>query len=504
MKKALSCILVLALFLSLGVFGTAFAEDLPDFSGTYELTRLEKDGEDVTEDLTEGKSCVMIFYADGTGYFTLGDEIEQLTWDATTVYDQYGMTAVLTVEDGILTMDDGYVLWTFQRIGDAPEKEEASGEENGYVGVWTAVVDATSILGEQLGELPVETEAVEMELSLELRSDSSFIMSLDAEVLLPVMRQIIGAYLEITLSEMGMTAEEFEAASGKSLEDLIDETMAEANAEDLFIAVAGTYEVSGDEIVLHAESGEDEKGSFQDDPDKGRILLVEEETVGEVCFERTNDEDVLAKSEGVMTYAEYAAAEMDSPVVIEAYVLDHQSWWSDQITVYAQDADGAYFLYNMACSEEDAAKLVPGQKIRVTGYKSEWAGEVEIVDASFEFLDGSYSFRPVDVTALLGTDELIDYQNRLVTFKGMTVEPYDESGAVCAYKDPDRQTDDLYFKVSKDGVTYEFCVEYYLRGNDTEVYQGIEALNVGDTVDLTGYLYWYEGPNPHIISVAVK
>ena len=102
------------------------------------------------------------------------------------------------------------------------------------------------------------------------------------------------------------------------------------------------------------------------------------------CGQTGKAVDLNAKSEGVMTYAEYAAAELDSPVVIEAYVQAHQSWWDNKITVYAQDPDGAYFLYNMACSEEDAAKLVPGQKIKVSGFKSEWSGEVEIIDATFE------------------------------------------------------------------------------------------------------------------------
>ena len=54
------------------------------------------------------------------------------------------------------------------------------------------------------------------------------------------------------------------------------------------------------------------------------------------------------KSEGVMTYAEYAAAEIDSEVVVETYVQAKQSWWEDKATVYTQDQDGAYFLYEMA------------------------------------------------------------------------------------------------------------------------------------------------------------
>lgn len=204
----------------------------------------------------------------------------------------------------------------------------------------------------------------------------------------------------------------------------------------------------------------------------------------------------------VMSYAEFTAAAVDDPVCVETYVQAKQSWWDGKATVYTQDEDGAYFVYNMACSEEDYAKFVPGQKLRVTGYKSEWSGEVEIVDASFELLDGeSFIAKPVDVTGLLGKDELVQHQNQLVAFKGMTVEAYDENGAAFAYKNEADKTDDLYFKVSKDGQTYDFCVEYYLCNEETEVYKAVENLKVGDQVDLEGFLYWYEGPNPHIISV---
>ena len=84
----------------------------------------------------------------------------------------------------------------------------------------------------------------------------------------------------------------------------------------------------------------------------------------------------------VMTHEEFMAAELESIVTVETYVQATQSWWEDKITVYCQSEDGAYFLYELACSEEDAAKLVPGTKIRVTGDKGEWAGEVEILRAS--------------------------------------------------------------------------------------------------------------------------
>ena len=210
----------------------------------------------------------------------------------------------------------------------------------------------------------------------------------------------------------------------------------------------------------------------------------------------------FAEEAAVMTYADYAAAAIDDAVTVEVYVQAHQSWWDNKVTVYAADPDGAYFIYELACSEEDAAKLEPGTKIKVTGYKSEWSGEVEITDATFEFVEAEpWVAEPVDVTDLLGKDELVDHQNQLVSFKGMTVEAYDANGAAFAYKNEADKTDDLYFKVSKDGQTYDFCVEFYLCGQDTEVYKAVEALNVGDVVDLEGFLYWYEGANPHITSV---
>lgn len=218
-------------------------------------------------------------------------------------------------------------------------------------------------------------------------------------------------------------------------------------------------------------------------------------------------EDVAdVKSEGVMTYEEYMAAELDSQVVIEAYVQAKQSWWEDKATVYAQDKDGAYFIYNMACTEEDYAKLVPGAKIKVTGFKAEWSGEVEIIDATFELEEGSYVAPVTDVTALLGSDELIQHQNQFVAFKGMTVEAKkDADGNEVAFlynwDGSGEDGNDLYFDVSLNGQTYTFTVESYLCDNTTDVYNAVKNLKVGDKIDMEGFLYWYEGANPHITSV---
>jgi len=205
------------------------------------------------------------------------------------------------------------------------------------------------------------------------------------------------------------------------------------------------------------------------------------------------------KSEGVMSYAEYAALPLDAPVVIEAYVQATQSWWDNKITVYAADLDGAYFLYEMACTEENAKKLTPGTKIKVTGFKGAWAGEVEVMNATFEFVGeegDSYIAPALDVTAIAGKASLLRYQNQLVTFKGMEVVSVE-------YKNGERG-DDVYLTAKLGETSVSFCVEMYLTDPESDVYKAVEALKSGDKIDIEAFLYWYNGANPHVVGVTKK
>ena len=286
-------------------------------------------------------------------------------------------------------------------------------------------------------------------------------------------------------------------------------------------------------------------------------VVETEEEADETEAPETEEE---AEASGAMTYAEYVDAETDMPVTLEAYVQAKQAWYEDNadvgtstVTIYAQDEDGGYFFYNVPCSEEDYASLEEGTKIRVSGYKAEWAGEVEVMDfeGPVEILEGdSFIADAVDVTdALADEDELIGYMNQKVTFTGMTVEPAAEqaveeeesagettggqtalerakkaaagAGGKTAGKEEAEDAvdapaflygwdgsgakgDDLYFKASVDGETYQFVIESSLCDEDSDVYQTVENLKVGDTIDMEGFLYWYEGAQPHITSVVVS
>lgn len=240
--------------------------------------------------------------------------------------------------------------------------------------------------------------------------------------------------------------------------------------------------------------------------------VSQEETSSDVASEDTDSQSSEEGSEAsgeVLSYEEYMAAELDSEVTIQAYVQAKQSWWEDKATVYLQDQDGGYFAYEMACSEEDYEKLTEGTLIQVTGFKSEWSGEIEIMDGSFTFVEDGDTFvaEPLDVTEMLGTDELESHQNEKVSFKGLTVEASTDANNEAAflynYDGSGADGDDLYFNVSYNGQTYTFTVESYLCDNTTEVYKAVTALEVGQTIDCEGFLYWYEGVNPHITSVTV-
>ena len=228
----------------------------------------------------------------------------------------------------------------------------------------------------------------------------------------------------------------------------------------------------------------------------------------------TAADDPAVKGEGVMTYDEYAAAQDGDDVVIEGYVQGKQSWWDNKASLYLADKDGAYFVYNAACTQEDYAKLENGTKVKVTGKKTSWSGEVEIAEgAAVEIEAGNYVADVFDATALLGNEEeLIKHQNAYVAFKGLTVAAKTDKtdGQEYAFfyawdNSGDEGSDaDLYFDATLDGKTYTFNVEYYLCNEETDVYQAVQDLKVGDTIDIEGFLYWYEGQSTQVTALTVK
>lgn len=207
-----------------------------------------------------------------------------------------------------------------------------------------------------------------------------------------------------------------------------------------------------------------------------------------------------------ISYGEYSAAEIGAEVTVETYVQAKQVWRDGKTSLYTQSEEGAYFIYQLACTRDEYDSLAVGTKLRVTGTKSEWSGETEITDASYEVLDGAFIADPIDLTAVAGGDELAAHRDKMASFRGMTVEAItDKNGKEAAFlynwDGAGAEGDDLYFNASVDGNTINFTVESDFCGAESSVYKAVKELKVGDVIDITCFLYWYNGPNPHVFIV---
>ena len=221
----------------------------------------------------------------------------------------------------------------------------------------------------------------------------------------------------------------------------------------------------------------------------------------------------VAEDTAVMTYADFVAAEVDDLVKVEAYVQSaaYNAAYGN-VTLFLADEDGAYYLYRLPCDDALAAQLTVGAKVQVEGYKAEWSGEVEIdgtKDASLTVLEGEAWVAPAkDVTAELGTDALTEKMNQLVAVNGAVVVAYNDAGDAFSYAwDGSGQAganSDLYFTVEVNGASYTFTVESDEVAEGTEAYTAVTSLKVGDTIDLEGFLYWYNAPQLHVNKVTVK
>ena len=191
-----------------------------------------------------------------------------------------------------------------------------------------------------------------------------------------------GSKASSAASEAKSAVEEAVSKAESAAEEAVSE------AKSAVEEAASEAESAVEEAASEAESAVAEAASEAESAVEEAVSEAES-AVEEAASEA--EEGGLSLDGTVMTYEEYAAAELDTPVLVETYVQAKQSWYEGAATVYTQSEDGAYFLYNMPCTEEEYEKLTEGTKIKVAGYKSEYAGEVEIIDTIFEIEDGSFT-----------------------------------------------------------------------------------------------------------------
>jgi len=219
---------------------------------------------------------------------------------------------------------------------------------------------------------------------------------------------------------------------------------------------------------------------------------------------------VAEEAAAPMTYEEFLAAELDSPVTVKTYIqLIAYNAAYGTASMFLGDEEGAYFVYRMACDEALAAELYEGAPVIVSGEKTEWSGEVEIIDATIELLDEEGAlFESENINEVLGTEDIDLYKNALVTVSDVTVVAYNEAGDAFSYNwdgsGAAGSNSDLYFNVQLGDTVYSMTVESDECAEGTDVYTAVTSLKVGDVIDVTGFLYWYNGAQIHVNEVIVK
>lgn len=225
--------------------------------------------------------------------------------------------------------------------------------------------------------------------------------------------------------------------------------------------------------------------------------------------ETTTEEPTTAPQPAALSYEQFMAAEKDTEVVIEAWVqLAAYNAEYGNASLYLADADGAYFVYRMNVTPEESKLLEVGKKLRITGFKTAFEGLVEIENATFEAVDGdTYISENTDVTAALALGEdLSSLMSRRISISNVTVVPTlnkekEECPFLYGHDGSGNEGDDLYFTVQVGGSACKLVVESSEFGPETEVYQAVKKLQIGDMISLEGFLYWYMGPQPHISRV---
>ena len=228
------------------------------------------------------------------------------------------------------------------------------------------------------------------------------------------------------------------------------------------------------------------------------------ETTTETVTETTTKapEPTTTVATNVLSYDEYIAAEVGSEVTIEAYITGRTTWYNNAASFYLADDNGGYYVYNLPCTEEEYASLLINKKLQVTGTKAEWKGEVEIncqtatENGGWQLCDGE-DFNPSSTNITSIAKEVLDnYKNQFIKALGLTVTKAPYTNFEDFTLEPKAGVD-VYFEVKDDaGNVSTFVVEAYLENSQygSDVYNAVCALNVGDRIDLEGFVYYWENP----------
>jgi len=196
----------------------------------------------------------------------------------------------------------------------------------------------------------------------------------------------------------------------------------------------------------------------------------------------------------VMSWADYVAAEKDAPVAVRGVVtaIFCKSQGASYNGMYLQDNDGGYYIYSMANDVDPAeAGIKVGMTVQVSGIKDIYSGTHEVKDAAAEIIDAEIKELVVfDYTeifqnaASLADEALAGKQSQLVTVKGVTIVPQDDtvSSGYFKFKVGNKET---YVRISS-----SVCP---IPKAEQDAFKAAHKEHAGWTADVTGVISVFNG-----------
>lgn len=160
------------------------------------------------------------------------------------------------------------------------------------VGDWKCTIDMSKAIEQSMEDSGKDVaqyfdfSGLKMVMNATFKEDGTVRMSADAAKLMEDMRQPMKDGLVKYIESVGMTEDDFEAATGKKLSSMIDELVNKmATSDDLAMEKEGKYKLEGDKLFL-IEDGEE----FKDDDYCTITLSADEFRITEIHGELEDDD----------------------------------------------------------------------------------------------------------------------------------------------------------------------------------------------------------------------
>ena len=159
----------------------------------------------------------------------------------------------------------------------------ACGSPAPVVGTWQGPIYIKQDLVAEAPELDAYLDSALIQVDLELSSRGSYTYSFSGSGIADEMRAAVRAYFEDVAASNGMSVSDLEEAMGSSLDDFLDEVLAEADFGSLDDEGGGFYKYSDGTLIMDPNTEDELSGRYDSGSD---VILLPIQDYGEVTLYR--------------------------------------------------------------------------------------------------------------------------------------------------------------------------------------------------------------------------